>query len=124
MPEHVHLLISEPTRNTLAGALKSLKQGVSRRLIGEAEHWQTRYYDFNIRGPQQFSQKLLYLHHNPVKRGLCTHPEDWEWSSSCHYATGAEGRVEIESGWTARRREFVMEVPLQGPSLPKRTKSG
>ena len=62
MPEHVHLLISEPTRNTLAGALKSLKQGVSRRLIGEAEHfWQTRYYDFNIRGPQQFSQKLLYL---------------------------------------------------------------
>jgi hypothetical protein len=32
-------------------------------------------------------------------------PEDWEWSSFRHYATGCEGRVEIESEWTARRRE-------------------
>ena len=35
MPEHVHLLLSEPQRETLADALKSLKQGVSRRLIGK-----------------------------------------------------------------------------------------
>ena len=34
MPEHVHLLLSEPQRDTLADALKSLKQGVARRLIG------------------------------------------------------------------------------------------
>ena len=34
MPEHVHLLVSEPERGTLADALKSLKQGVARRLIG------------------------------------------------------------------------------------------
>jgi putative transposase len=31
MPEHVHLLLSEPQRDTLADALKSLKQGVSAR---------------------------------------------------------------------------------------------
>ena len=50
MPEHVHLLLSEPKRDTLADGLKSLKQGVARRLIGDAEHfWQKRYYDFNIR---------------------------------------------------------------------------
>src|SRR5258708_38568740 len=30
MPEHVHLLLSEPERETLAEAMKSLKQGVSR----------------------------------------------------------------------------------------------
>jgi putative transposase len=41
MPEHDHLLLSEPQRGTLAEALKSLKQGVSRRLIGDSEHfWQ------------------------------------------------------------------------------------
>jgi REP element-mobilizing transposase RayT len=34
MPEHVHLLLSEPQQDTLADALKSLKQGVARRLIG------------------------------------------------------------------------------------------
>src|SRR5438477_8784836 len=50
MPEHVHLLLSEPPQDTLADALKSLKQGVSRRLIGDMDHfWQKRYYDFNIR---------------------------------------------------------------------------
>src|SRR5579862_4259814 len=106
IPDHVHLLLSEPRRGTLADALKSLKQGVARRLIGGAEHfWQKRYYDFNIRNGAQFSEKLRYIHRNPVKRGLCDRPEDWEWSSFLHYATGQEGRVEIESEWTARRRE-------------------
>jgi putative transposase len=106
MPEHVHLLFSEPQQDTLADALKSLKQGVSRRLIGDAEHfWQKRYYDFNIRNYPQFVEKLRYIHRNPVERGLCERPEDWEWSSFRHYATGCEGRVDIESEWTARKRE-------------------
>jgi len=118
MPEHVHLLLSEPQQDTLADALKSLKQGASRRLIGDLplepkaglngapEHfWQKRYYDFNVRSDPQFVEKLRYLHRNPVKRGLCEHPEDWEWSSFRHYASGWEGRVEIESERTARRRE-------------------
>jgi putative transposase len=106
MPEHVHLLTAEPLRRTLADALKSLKQGVSRRLIGEAEHfWQKRYYDLNIRNHRQFVETLRYIHRNPVERGLCERPEDWEWSSFRHYATGIEGRVEIESQWTARKRE-------------------
>ena len=32
MPEHVHLLLSEPDKDSLVVAIKSLKQGVSRRL--------------------------------------------------------------------------------------------
>jgi putative transposase len=65
MPEHVHLLLSEPERGNLAEALKSLKQGVSRRLIGKAEHfWQKRYYDFNVRNHRQFVEKLRYIHRN------------------------------------------------------------
>ena len=50
MPDHVHLLLSEPQQELLADALKSLKQGVSHRLIGEEDHfWEKRYYDFNTR---------------------------------------------------------------------------
>ncbi len=105
MPDHVHLLLSERKRGTLADAIKSLKQGVSRRLIGEAEHfWQKRYYDFNVRNEAQFVEKLRYIHRNPVVRGLCERPEDWQWSSFVHYATGQEGVIEIESEWTARKR--------------------
>lgn len=119
MPEHVHLLVSEPERGVLADALKSLKQGVSRRLIGEAEHfWQKRYYDFNVRSYRQFVEKLGYIHHNPVKRGLCERPEDWEWSSFRQYATGCQGRVEIECEWTARRRERAAGTLCPAVELP------
>ncbi len=106
MPDHIHLLTSEPENGVLHQAIKSLKQGVSRKLIAEAEHfWQKRYYDFNVRGEMQFREKLRYIHRNPVQRGLCARPEDWEWSSFRHYATGIRGRVEIESQWTATKRE-------------------
>jgi putative transposase len=132
MPEHVHLLVSEPERGELADALKSLKQGVSRRLIAGApfkpavglsgdhpEHfWQKRYYDFNVRNYRQFVEKLRYIHRNPVKRGLCERPEDWEWSSFRQYATGCEGRVEIECEWTARRRERMAGTLCPAVELP------
>ena len=112
-PDHVHLLLSEPHCGTLADAIKSLKQRVSRRLIGEAPHfWQKRYYDFNVRTHDQFVEKLRYIHRNPVKKGLCARPEDWEWSSFRHYATGCDGPVEIESEWTARKREQALCSPL------------
>src|SRR5579871_6162930 len=68
---------------------------------------------FNIRNYPQFVEKLRYIHRNPVKAGLCERPEDWPWSSFLHYATGVEGRVEIESEWTARRRERAGTLPLK-----------
>ncbi len=106
MPEHVHVLLGEPERSNLAQVIKSLKQGVSRKSIGNNEpFWQKRYYDHNVRDYDSFVQKLRYIHRNPVKRGLCVKPEDWEWSSFRHYATGIEGIVQIESEWTARKRE-------------------
>jgi len=109
MPEHVHLLLSEPQHGTLADALKSLKQGVSRRLIGEAEHfWQKRYYDFNIRNHAQFVEKLRYIHRNPVKRGLCERAEDWQWSSFRQYGTGCDGRWRLSANG---RRESANGQP-------------
>jgi putative transposase len=119
MPEHVHLLVGEPCRATLAMAIRSLKQGVSRRLIGEAAHfWQKRYYDFNIRDYEQFVEKLRYIHRNPVKRGLCEQAEDWEWSSFRHYASGCQGCVEIESEWAARKRQRAAGQLCEAIELP------
>ncbi len=123
MPDHVHLLLSEPRRATLAVAVKSLKQGVSRRLIGDAPHfWQKRYYDFNVRSQEKFREKLRYIHRNPVRKGLCERPGDWEWSSFRHYATGQEGIVEIESDWMENRRERAagrLCAPIYHPTQAK-----
>jgi len=107
MPEHVHLLLSEPEVDVLATAIQALKVSFIRR----SEHlhlvtfWQRRYFDHNVRDGDSFSQKLRYIHRNPVKRGLCKTPMDWPWSSFRHYATAEVGVVEIESEWTESRRK-------------------
>ncbi len=113
MPEHVHLLVSEPEQSDLAHAMQSLKQGVSRTLALRAAEsfWQARYYDFNVWNERKFVEKLRYIHRNPVTRGLVEHPEDWDWSSFRHYLTGERGVVEIELQWTARLRESAGIFP-------------
>jgi len=51
------------------------------------------------------------MYWNPVKRGLVKEPQDWPWSSFRHYLTGEASVVEIESNWTARKRERLGIVP-------------
>jgi len=99
MPEHVHLLVSEPREGTLAQAIQALKLSVTKRRT-ERPFWQARYYDFNAHSSEKTSEKLRFMHRNPVVRGLVSSPEDWPWSSYRHYATGERGTVEIESIWT------------------------
>ena len=116
MPEHVHLLVSEPPGSNPSIALQVVKQEVSRRLgkehrlasgsqagvmFAEAqteEHfWQRRFYDFNVWSEKKFREKLEYMHANPVKRGLVVHPKDWPWSSWGYYALGVPGLIRVDS---------------------------
>ena len=73
--------------------------------------WLPRYYDFNVWTEAKRIEKLRYIHRNPVRRGLVSSPEQWLWSSFRHYVSGVEGVVEIESQWTARRRELMGVTP-------------
>ena len=116
MPEHVHLLITEPERAKLSVALQMLKQNVAHQLRGPEGgiFWQPRYYDFNVWSQPKRIEKLRYIHRNPVKRGLVEEPQDWPWSSFRHYLSGAEGVVEIESQWTARKRGRMGVMPQIG----------
>jgi len=124
MPEHVHHLVGETSISSLSVALQVLKQLTSRTLKkpGVQHFWQPRYYDFNVNCEEKTVEKLRYMHRNPVKRELVSRPEDWAWSSFRHYATGIEGTVEIESEWTARKREALRKIAghqLRAPSLPR-----
>jgi putative transposase len=106
MPDHVHLLLSEPKRQLLSDTLRTLKTQTSRQLKGARQQfWQTRYYDRNIITQTEFVEKLRYIHRNPVKEALVENPEDWPWSSYRHWQTGERGRLEIESHWTWAARE-------------------
>lgn len=62
MPEHVHLLISEPARKTLSVVIQMLKQITSHKLkpIGAPQFWHTRYYDFPVWSESKRVEKLKY----------------------------------------------------------------
>ncbi len=49
MPEHVHLLLSEPPKKSLSGIFRALKTETSKQLKGQRPRfWQLNYYDFNV----------------------------------------------------------------------------
>ena len=94
MPEHVHLLFSEPERGDPSLLMKVLKQSVARRLLErrraaadprqsslwdtaltEGHVWQRRFYDFVVFTEKKRVEKLRYMHRNPVARGLVLEPE-------------------------------------------------
>jgi putative transposase len=83
MPEHVHLLVTEPRIGTLARAIQALKLSVAVQRH-ERPFWQRRYYDFNVFTEEKRIEKLRYMHRNPVTRGLVERPEQWPWSSFRH----------------------------------------
>jgi len=107
MPEHFHLLLSEPQEGSLSTVMQALKLGFARRVLAaqrragtpdrpEASHiWQARFYDFNVWSDRKRREKLRYMHRNPVKRGLVEEPEQWSWSSFRWYAYGEPGPVWI-----------------------------
>jgi len=107
MPEHVHLLIGEPARVILSKALQARKLSVAVQRT-ERPFWQARY-DFNVYTERKRVEKLRYMHRNPVTRGLVEKPDQWPWSSFHHILTGERGVVEIESQWTAVKRERAVE---------------
>lgn len=117
MPDHVHLLISEPSNGTPAKVIQVFKQRVSRKLRGKRRparsqlsfrfpvpedlllprrFWQRRYYDFNVYSRSKLREKLEYMHANPVREKLVDHPKDWPWSSWSFYA-GKPALLSIDS---------------------------
>jgi len=115
MPEHAHLLISEPPFGTPSTVLHKLKLRVARRLrkrkkrgsAGQIElpfphqeaaprsFWQARFYDFNVYTQRKKLEKLEYMHANPIQRKLVVHPKDWPWSSwACYHGKPSLIRID------------------------------
>jgi len=99
MPEHFHLLITEPEVGDPSVVMKVVKERFTKLLhhggMRTGPIWQKRFYDFNVCSTEKRIEKLRYMHRNPVKRGLAEKPEDWRWSSFRAYARGEEGLVKV-----------------------------
>jgi len=118
MPEHIHLLITEPEMGNPSKVMQVLKQRTARALLpkhkrndprqrslfGEEPQprafWQARFYDFNVWTTKKRVEKLRYMHRNPVKRGLVESAEQWRWSSYRFYFLNEAGVVRVNVGWS------------------------
>ena len=118
MPEHVHLLLTEPEVGTPSTVMQVLKQRTARALLPKNTRkdsrqgnlfgdklqcrafWQARFYDFNVWTTKKRVEKLRYMHRNPVKRGLVESPQQWRWSSYRFYLLEEAGPVRVNEGWT------------------------
>jgi putative transposase len=109
MPEHVHLLISEPQVGNPSTVVQAVKLGFIHRptaAVIPRQFWQRRFYDFNLWSQHKEIEKLKYMHRNPVARSLVDEPEQWQWSSYSSYAYGEPGVVRINdwSWWEKKIR--------------------
>jgi putative transposase len=128
MPEHFHLLITEPEVGDPSVVMKVIKERFSKQ-VHASEHaqkahsfaqnanewrthagqgneriWQKGSYDFNLWSAQKQTEKIKYMHRNPVKRGLVERPEQWPWSSFRAYLYGDTGPVRV------RFQEWRLEI--------------
>jgi putative transposase len=118
MPEHIHLLLTEPEVGTSSTVMQVLKQRTARALLPKRKRrdprerglfrdepkgrafWQARSYDFNVWTTKKRVEKLRYMHRNPVKQGLVGAPEEWRWSGYRFYLLDEAGPVRVDEGWT------------------------
>ncbi len=113
MPDNFHLLLWPQPAETTSRIVQQLKQRTAARILDilqknsssrwcqqmlarlrlpETVHdqakfrvWQRRFYPFGIYTERKRTEKLNYMHSNPVKRGLVNSPEQWPWSSFRFY---------------------------------------
>jgi putative transposase len=126
MPEHFHLLMSEPQLGDPSTAMQSVKQRFAQRVMPRRRQrnpaprslrepqpmpvWQPRFYDFNVWTERRRIEKLRYMHRNPVKRALVKEPEQWLWSSFRYYKYRDVGLVRVNDC-------DVMQMRLRQPSV-------
>jgi REP element-mobilizing transposase RayT len=85
MPDHLHILTNGTHDSSdmlqFADGLKQessydFKQQTRQRL------WQKKYYDHILRAHERWESVAYYIWMNPVRKGLCSRPEDWPYSGS------------------------------------------
>ena len=95
LPNHMHLIWTLPEDDLdYARRISYLQSGFTRRVL-EGQHipakkrdaalWQNRYWDYQIRDVVDLERHIGYIHGNPVKHDLVSHPDKWRYSTWHRY---------------------------------------
>ncbi len=113
MPNHFHILV-ERGQDSLSEIMKSvsIRYAVNyNRRYGRSGHlFQSRFQSIICDRESYFLQLVRYIHRNPVRAGLCSHPSGWKWSSYGNY-TGCDGGLQVDT-------EQVLKALSTGQGTP------
>ena len=97
MTNHVHLLLTPRTAESLPRTLQSLGRRyvrhVNRRYRRTGTLWEGRYRAAPIDSEAHFLACCRYIELNPVRAGMVASPGEYRWSSWAAHAAGAEDRL-------------------------------
>ncbi len=86
MPDHVHALLTPAPDVSLEKAVQFLKGGFSFLLKSKLDVWERGYNETRVRDAEAFSSIRTYVEMNPVRKDLCSSPEQFRFSSAWPYA--------------------------------------
>lgn len=129
MPHHVHILVQCPPAKSVSWLVQRIKSNSAKLLLpllndeesaefdkqrglNRKSFWQDSFRSVIAATDEMLSQKLDYVHWNPVKAGLCLSPVDYRWSSARLYQDS--DRLSCESGLRLADclAEFDMDAEL------------
>ncbi len=83
MPNHFHLLVQAgqvPLSTVVQRVLTSYACYFNRRSGSKGHLFQSRYKALPCQSARYLFELIHYISRNPVKAGLCSNPDEWEWS--------------------------------------------
>jgi putative transposase len=85
MPEHVHIIAQPRGAHNISQFMASFKKHSARKLnraIGRTSRvWRKEFFDHMVRSDEHLHELIDYIHDNPVRRGLASTADRWEFSS-------------------------------------------
>lgn len=92
----VHDRLREDGRSTLLRWLLDASEP-ARRARGEIGLWQPGFHPQAVASQAVFTQKLRYIHENPVRKGLVAAAHDWWYSSARIEAGLPDAPMDVEA---------------------------
>jgi len=76
MPDHLHAIMSF-SRDV--GMQKSIREFKKYTAKNAGIKWQRDFFDHRLRNDESYVEKAHYIRMNPVRKGLCSTPEEWSY---------------------------------------------
>lgn len=98
LPNHLHMIWTLPDDDRdYDRRISYLQSGFTRRVqeqqgatpkARDVALWHPRYWDYQIRDQVDLERHIGYIHGNPVRHGLVSHPDKWRYSTWHRFREG------------------------------------